>query len=296
MKNFIPTSVTRKVATAVLKTKKNSPVILFGAGVIGMVGTVVTASVATLKIEEVLAETNQKIEVVKSAHESGRSDYSEQDYKRDSVIVRTQGALALAKLYAPTVILGCLSIGALTGSHVVLTKRNTALLGAYATLEKGFNEYRQRIEEEFGTEKERELRFGKEVVETKDEKGKVVKETFVAETGSSIYARFFDQLCSPWSKTPEYNLMFLRAQQTYFNDRLQTQGHVFLNEIYDALDIPRSQAGQIVGWVVSEDEGDNYIDFGLFDSNRESARDFINGREGAILLDFNVDGPVYNKI
>lgn len=295
MKNLIPMSVTRKVATVVLKSKKHSPAVLFGAGVIGMVGTAVAASKATLKLEEVLEETNTKIEMVQSAHNSGRSDYSEQDYKRDSVIVRTQGAMAIAKLYAPAVLLGCLSVGALTGSHVILTKRNTALLGAYATLEKGFNEYRQRIEEEFGSEKERELRYGKATEETVDENGKKVKTDIIPDAGSSIYARFFDQLCGPWSKTPEYNLMFLRAQQTYFNDQLNSRGHVFLNEVYDALDIPRSQAGQIVGWVVS-DEGDNYVDFGLFDANREGARDFINGREGAILLDFNVDGPVYNKI
>ena len=50
----------------------------------------------------------------------------------------------------------------------------------------------------------------------------------------------------------------------------------------------------VVGWVLGN--GDNCIDFGIWDSANEKARDFVNGREGAILLDFNVDGVIYDLI
>ena len=111
--------------------------------------------------------------------------------------------------------------------------------------------------------------------------------------GLSVYARFFDEGCEQWSKNPEYNLMFLRSQQNYYNDMLKSRGHVFLNEVYDALGIPRTQAGAVVGWMIS-DNGDNFIDFGVFDGDRPRARDFVNGYERSILLDFNVDGVIYD--
>lgn len=37
-------------------------------------------------------------------------------------------------------------------------------------------------------------------------------------------------------------------------------------------------------------DNDNFIDFGVFDGDRPRARDFVNGYERSILLDFNVDG------
>lgn len=292
---FIPNAVSRTIARQVLLGKKHSPVILFGAGIVGVVGTVVSASKATLKLEETLEETNRNVATAKRLNEQKSEDYTEQDYAKDMTLIYTRGAMAVCKLYAPAIGLGCLSVAALTGSHVILTNRNAALVGAYAALEKGFKEYRERVEKEFGPEKEREVRTDGSTVKTKDETGKKVTTTHAGPDGASIYARFFDELCPPWQRTPEYNMVFLRAQQAYFNDRLLVKGHVFLNEVYDALGIERSKAGQIVGWVVS-DEGDNFIDFGIYDNDRESARNFVNGREGAILLDFNVDGPVYDKI
>ena len=91
--------------------------------------------------------------------------------------------------------------------------------------------------------------------------------------------------------------MFLRKQQEWANELLKSRGHVFLNEVYDMLGIPRTKSGQIVGWVYnSNDEySDNYIDFGVYDGGARS-RAFVNGYEKAILLDFNVDGVIYDLI
>jgi hypothetical protein len=172
------------------------------------------------------------------------------------------------------------------------------LTAAYGALEKGFNEYRGRVIDKYGEEEDRDFRYGSEKVEVLDqETGKNKTVTRVGSDDPSIYARFFDPYSTSWSKEAEYNLLFLKCQQNYANDLLRSRGHVFLNEVYDLLGVPRSKAGAVVGWILSKNgETDNFINFGVFDGREQVARDFVNGREGAILLDFNVDGVIYDKI
>lgn len=112
---------------------------------------------------------------------------------------------------------------------------------------------------------------------------------------TSIYARFFDESCAAWSKDAEYNLTFLKGQQAHANDILRARGYVFLNEVYDMLGMPRTKAGQAVGWIYDESNpyGDNYIDFDL---NDERCSTFVNGYERSVLLDFNVDGNIVDKV
>ena len=184
-----------------------------------------------------------------------------------------------------------------------MSKRNVALIGAYKVLEKGFGEYRKRLIEEYGEDVDFQFKNGirneniSVVEEDAEGKKKKVKKTIqvVDPNGFSVYSRFFDESCRNWCKTPEYNLVFLQAQQNYANHRLQAVGHLFLNEVYDMLGLQHSQAGAIVGWVRSKDS-DNFVDFGIYDSDNGNARDFVNGYERTILLDFNVDGVIWDKI
>lgn len=125
-----------------------------------------------------------------------------------------------------------------------------------------------------------------EVVETQNEEQKT-------DNCISDYARFFDEVCSGWSKDPEYNLMFLRSQEQYANDLLRAKGHLFLNEVYDMLGIPRTKAGQVVGWCVKSPFYDGYVDFGI---NDERNSDFVNGNTNVALLDFNVVGNILDMI
>lgn len=290
----IPNWVTTKIGRQLLVGQKHSPTVLFGAGVVGVITTTVLACRATLKLEEVLEETKANLETSRTL---SHKDYSEKDRQKDTAYIYIRGVVAVTKLYGPALIVGALSVASLAGSHNILTKRNAALTAAYAALDKGFAEYRRRVVSEFGEEKDRELRHGVAVYDGKnDNTGKTDKSIMRAgPAGASIYARFFDEYSRSWSPTPEYNLLFLKCQQNYANDLLHSRGHVFLNEIYDMLGIERSKAGAVVGWVIST-EYDNYIDLGLFDGDNPRARDFVNGREGSILLDFNVDGVIYDKI
>lgn len=294
---LIPNVITSKFGRLALQASKQSPHILFGAGVVGVVGTAVLASRATLKLEETLKKTQDDMAKAKEVHESNNPDYTDEDYQRDMGVLVVRGGISLAKLYGPALIVGALSVSMLAGSHHILTKRNMALTAAYAALERGFNEYRKRVIDEFGEDKDRYFRFGEETKEvTRKENGKDVKKTEVVSPGSpSIYARFFDECSSSWSKDPEYNRFFVQCQQNYANDLLLSRGHVFLNEIYDMLGLERTRAGAVVGWVLDGD-GDNFIDFGVFNKDYQPARQFVNGAERSILLDFNVDGVIYDKI
>lgn len=109
------------------------------------------------------------------------------------------------------------------------------------------------------------------------------------------YARVFDDSSIRWRKDPEYNMHFLKDQQNYCNDLLKTRGHLFLNEVYDILGIPRTKAGAVVGWVYDKENpiGDKFVDFGLTSDYNYY---FINGYTNTALLDFNVDGYILDYI
>lgn len=304
-KMSIMNNVTRTFHKTGLQLKKHSPEILVVTGVVGTVVSAVIACKATTKLSEVLDESKATI---KTIHETANNPefadrYTVEDSKKDLAIVYTQTGLKLAKLYGPAVILGVASITSILAGHNILRKRNAALAVAYATVDNSFKEYRSRVVERFGKDLDRELKYNikaKEVEEvTIDEDGKEQTVKTTVQTGTeSEYARFFDEACRGWMKDPEHNLTFLRQQQNYANDLLRTRGHLFLNEVYDMLDIPRSKAGQIVGWVYDEKNPDvaNFVDFGIYDVQNERKRAFVNGRERSILLDFNVDGNIWELL
>ncbi len=290
--------LTSKAGRQVLKVQKHSPTLLFVGGVAGVIGAAVLASRSTLKLDDVLVEAQEELKLVKTTE---HVNYTEADRQRDLTVIYTRTALKLGKLYAPAVGLGVLSIFALTGSHVILTKRNTALAAAYTVLDRGFRQYQERVEAELGPDKARELRYGLEDREVyDDESGKIVTVRDKMKTGS-VYARLFDETNPNWSKERNYNQFFLASQQQYCNDKLRAQGHLFLNEVHDMLGLDRTREGAVVGWIwnpTCEDppQGDGYVDFGIFSGDRESGMRFARGEEGSIWLDFNVDGVIYNLI
>jgi hypothetical protein len=295
---FIPPAVSVKAARTLLVGKKHSPTILFGVGVVAGVASTVMACRATLKLEDALTEHLDKLAQANTLHEDPTAtNYSTADFQKDRLYIYTRSAVSVCKLYAPAVGLGAVSVAALTGSHKILNGRNAALTAAYAAVEKGFADYRGRVVEKYGEDEDREFRHGGTDVTFKDEetgktrKGRAVND----ELSPSMYARVFDETNRHWQKSPEYNIFFLRCQQNTANDQLKARGHIFLNEVYDLLGMERSPAGAVVGWVY-EGNGDSYVDFGVFNGNSPTTIDFVNGREGAVWLDFNVDGTIYDKI
>jgi hypothetical protein len=197
-----------------------------------------------------------------------------------------------------------------------MRKRNLGLIAAYKAVEKSFADYRKRVVEELGVDKDREFKHGVGKVErttydySEGGDGKKETETFevVDPNNISMYARYFAKDHSTeWNERQDYNLMFLKCQQKIANDLLHSRGHIFLNEVYDLLGFKRCPEGAVVGW--AEGQGDDFVDFGIYnvdvdkyrdenscDTVGEERLDFVNGTRNSILLDFNVSGVMYDLI
>jgi hypothetical protein len=287
---YIPNGVTRTVARQLLLTRKNSPQIMFVGGIVGVSVSTVLACKATLKLSDQLDKMKGETDRVKELRNEEGSDVSD----KDVAYIYARNAAKVARLYAPAAFLGMASVGALTGAHVTLNRRNAGLTAAYAAMAKAYDEYRDRVKEELGDERENDIYHNAEVEKIKGEDGKM-HEVKVSKGGPSVYSRYYDETSINWERNPEANRMFIEVQQKHANDMLKARGHIFLNEVYDMLGLERSKAGQVVGWIWNpgDEERDNYVDFGLYEVGNER---FINALERTPLLDFNVDGVIYDLI
>ena len=315
----IKDNVVSGFSTVTNKLQKHSPEILIVAGVVGAVASTVMACKATLKVNDILAESNETVNKIKETanNEEYKAVYSEEDKKKDLTICYLQTGFKLTKLYAPAVCLGALSLGAILTSNNILRKRNVALAAAYATVDQSFKQYRGNVIERFGEKIDYELKNNlkaKEIVETTvDENGNEKTETkTVYEPGDpsrfSGYGRYFEKytrddeghtVINPnWEESNEYNMMFLKAMEKQANRILRTRKRLFLNEVYQMLGLPISKAGQVVGWVYDPEnpDADSFVSFGLYDEGPQMYSDFVYGNDPAIFLNFNVQGDVWSMM
>lgn len=297
-------AITRAIGTVKLFTKEHSPEILMISGAVGVVVTVVSACKATLKFQEVLEEHNEKmakykeLEEKRAAGEVPEERYSNKDAKHDRMVMYVELLVEAIKCYGPAVLLGVSSVGCFGAATGIMKKRYISMASAYMMLQKDKEHLESRVIEEFGEEKLSELKGAskdEQVVITEIDENNNQKQ-YVDAPNYTAYAKFFDESNANFEKDPESNRIFLQAKQNYFNHRLIHRGHVFLNEVYEALGIEPTQAGQVMGWKYYKDPAEakkhgasNYISFGIFDDKSAATRRFVNGLERSILLDFNVD-------
>ncbi|MCM1525227.1 MAG: DUF6353 family protein [Ruminococcus sp.] len=291
--------LTRAFFKIALKIKKHSPEILLFSGIAGGVASTVMACKASTKISGIIEEHDRQMDAVSVGltNDYFADRYSEDDAKKDVVIIYKNTAIDVFKLYAPSVGLGLISLTAVLAAHNILKMRVAAISAAYAAIDQGFKSYRKNVVNEYGEEVDRRLRNSGEECRCEDAKPNEDEEDDAAnKNDGSDYCRCFDELNPNWEKNSQYNIMFLDAAQRYANDKLAAQGYLFLNDVYDMLGIPRSKAGQIVGWVYNNKRGDGYVDFGIKDLiYRDSTSGRVSGRE-AYWLDFNVDGNILDMI
>ena len=306
----------------VFTLKKNAPAILVISGIgLGIAGAV-TACRATTKLNDILEETKSNVEKIHEvAKDESYETYNADDAKKDLAITYAQTGVKIAKLYAPSVAMGVASIGCILQSHNIMSKRNVALAAAYATVDKGFKEYRSRVVDRFGERVDKELKYGikaKKITETvtDEETGKKKKVTKTVDTVEkfdampSEYARFFEQytrdskgnvIKNPaWVPNGELNLKFLLIQQDLAQNILESHGELLLNQVYAMCCLPPSKAGAIMGWKYDKNDPElsqTRVDFGIFD-HADNFSDFVYDNEGneAILLDFHVTHNVYETL
>lgn len=295
-----------KLNKAMFKVKAHSPEILMVVGIAGAVGSTVLACRATLKSKQLLDERKATLDEINSLVEDTtvtEEQYSVEDANTDIKNLNIQTGVKIALQYAPSVVLGVASIGCMVGSHRIMRKRNAALTIAYATIDKSYKEYRQRVAEKYGNEAEEEIRYGikaQEYTETvKNAKGKektITKKIDISECPGSTYSRYFIRpYTTEQTDDIEYDETFVRAQQRYANDLLVSRGYLYLNEVYHALGFENTREGQIVGWVYDPENPniDSSVDFGIKRVNRQDE----NGKIQTVLaLDFNVDGNIWDKM
>lgn len=304
--NAVMANVSRFAAKAKFKLGKHSPEILMVVGVVGAVTSTVMACKATLKVNDILATHDATVATIHDVQEGkvqikAGEEYTEEDVKKDLTTTYVQTGLKIAKLYAPAVILGTLSIGCMFGSNHILQKRNAALTAAYVTLDKAFGDYKERVTERFGERVQTELEHGIKAVKVES---KVVNEDGTEETiksyvdevdgAHSPYDLIFDEMIDEWQPDAQYNKWHLAQVEDTANRRLRTQGYLFLNDVYRMIGRYNSGAmivkpeGQIVGW--------------LYDPNNENLHNCVKlgldkmQGDRNVVLHFNVDGPIIDKI
>lgn len=296
------TNMSLRVNRTKLQIKKHSPELLIGAGIVGFVGTIVLACRATVRAEDILNKHKAAMDDAKEAEEMAEPEDG-YDIRKEKAIIYAHTALNFGKLYAPTIATGCATLACFLKAYNIANTRYIGAVAAYNAVSAAFNDYRSRVKNECGEDVDQHFMYGgdRTTVDstTIDENGKTKKFKEEVEDitidGHSQYAVLFDRRCPEWDANALYNYKWLRANETAANDILKTRGHIFLNEVYDMIGLPHTPAGAVVGWI-NDGNGDNFVDFGLYDPSNESAKRFINGEDNVVLLDFNVDGIIFDKI
>lgn len=299
--------ITRMGNKLIFKAKKNSPELLLGAGIVGIIGTVVLASKETLTADEILKHHQSKLIDIQEAKEMVEDDpdsyeYDDELVQNDKRVLKVKTVGSLVKNYAPAITLGAVSIGCILASKNIMQKRYLGVVTAYNGLSEVFQLYRQRVIEDQGKEKDLEYRYGqkfkKEVTEIINEDGsKEIVETYKPEgpldpknlKGNG--AIIFDSNNKNWQENFNLSIMFLRAQENVATDLLHSKGHLFLNDVYDLLGIDDTTEGAVLGWL--DNDGDGYVSFGI-DGLTNPQKNI--GDEYEIVLDFNHDGVMYDRL
>lgn len=302
----IAEKATTVYAKGAAKVNANSPEIFLGVGIAMILGGCVLLHGATLKCEEVLADAEDHKKQIEETAAKHPAKYTDEDQKRDRALLCVHTVYKVGQVYGPSALLILSGIISILHSHGIMKKRQATLLAAYGALEETYRLYRKHVIEAIGEENERAIRLGKKhkfTIKELDEQGNEVEKKVEGyelkdrydERLNSPYSKIFDETNDCWKGDPDLNRYYLLQVQSYFNDKLRRDGYVFLNDVYDELGFKKTPIGQISGWLKNGD-GDGFIDFGICNSKNEEVRRFVNGYEYSILLDFNVDGKIWDRI
>lgn len=204
---------------------KHSPEILTGIGIAGMITTVVLAVKETPKALQLIEELKQEKETASISH--------------------TDVVKATWKCYIPSAVTGTLSVACLICASSVHLRRNAALAAAYTLSDTALREYREKVIETIGTDKEKEVR-------EKVSKHRLEKHP-MTDKDVAIIGReeclVFEHLSGRYFSS---NMEKLKAAENELNKELINDMYVSLNDFYDELDLEHTRIGYDLGWRVED--------------------------------------------
>lgn len=289
--NLVPKSVSRAGHRTLLKLSANSPTILVVAGVVGLGASAVLAAKATRSLDPILMGHQE------TRFEIKRAEFAPRDEQKALLDLYFTTGVRLTRLYGPALFIGTCSAASVLGGHKILRTRHVATMAAYSGLMEQFKSYRGRVAKTLGEDVERGIFNGAhgEWEEDPDHKGEYKLTPKEEPDLSQDYLRpFFDETNPNWRKDHVANYLFLKGVQTHMNNLLQIRGHVFVNDVYDALCIDRCREGQVAGWL--KNGTDEYVDLGFMSANNPASIAFLDGDECSVRLNLNIDGLIYDKI
>lgn len=300
--------------------RKHGPKILFFGGIGCVIGGTVLACNATLKLPEIIEARDKQIDDIKQrqiADTTGSTEIdipSEKETNHEIAVVHGKTALAIGKEYFPAVVVSGLGIGMLSKSNSMLTKRYLALTAAYTALQTEFAAYRDGVRKRFGDDVDHELIFGveqKTLTFMNEETGEITEEEKPV-TALSKYSKLtmdmtvrFDERSQYFELNPAFNRRMVDLVFYNANEKLKKRGEshdnlgavFFANEINDALDLPRTQAGWIFGWHYDPDNPCK-ITYDILSGGVSEGSDYIvvDNNEPRLWIRYNVDGNVLEDL
>lgn len=213
MNNFIKT-ITRGL-------KKHSPELLIGAGIAGMISTVILAVKGTPKAIKIIEE--------KEKEKNGKLTKKE-------VVKETW------KCYIPAAIAGTASITSILIGNKVHLARTAALATAYTLTENTLNEYKNKVVEAIGAEKEKEI--SEKVMADKVASNNIIGSEYVLANGKQL---FFEPVTGRVfvSSINDIEKAVNRLNKNMTQD---TFGYITLNELFEEIGLEPVDAGCKLGW------------------------------------------------
>ena len=294
--------------------KAHAPEIMVGGGVAGFVLTVVGACKATDKAHDILEAKEEAL---------NDNDYaffqenciSEKDHEDNIRQINRNTRWALIKAYTPTATGLAVSVILVLGGYKMINGRLVKTAAAYKILEDGFGRYRENVRYEFGEETdwrmlnsirperleaaEKEREANREIEADKKHGKKSAGKR--KDAYQEVYSKFFDEYSDRWRRswTPYEVWQYLEQKEREANDMLRIRKHIFLNEVYDLLGLDRTPEGAVVGWILTKNNPNSNVDFGLKSMPEDARRKFLSAERNEdikIWLHFNPDGLIYNMI
>lgn len=239
---------------------KNSPTILTGIGVAGLVATTVLAVKATPKALEILQDEIDTRERVRFPIEA----------------LTPQEVVKLTwKCYLPAAAMGLITVGCIIGANSINLRRNAALVSVYSLSEAALKEYQAKVVETIGQNKERKIKD--DIAKDKIAKNPVSdNEIVITNLGDTLC---YDALSGRYFKS---DIEKIRQVFNKLSRDLMTEMFIDLNTIYSELGLKGTKLGETIGW---------HIDDGLIEADFSSQ--LTENGTPCLVLDY-VTEPRYN--